>query len=148
MVIHTHTHICKCSELHLTSPFPSASLPDPGSTRSPHGSPHLCTSPSGLGARLVLVVGVQDQIDQMLRERRILPRYLGGYRLTDRETMKVVIEAVGVARTQCEQSLSKVCVRQRTAWQGVGGNRRVTETLSLSLTRILGSGPQRGRSYR
>ena len=37
------------------------------------------------------------------------PRYMDGYRLTDRDAMKVVIEAAGEARTQCEQSLSKVC---------------------------------------
>jgi hypothetical protein len=47
-------------------------------------------------------------IDDMLRERGMQPRYMNGYRLTDRETMKVVVEAAGEARTQCEQSLSKV----------------------------------------
>ena len=35
-------------------------------------------------------------------------RYMGGYRITDREAMRVVIEAAGEARTKCEQSLSKV----------------------------------------
>ena len=43
------------------------------------------------------------------------PRYMGGYRLTDRDAMKVVIEAAGEARTQCEQYLSKVCTTGRDA---------------------------------
>ena len=66
-------------------------------------------SPPGLGVNLVVVAGVQNQIDDLLRERGMQPRYMDGYRLTDRDAMKVVIEAAGEARTQCEQSLSKVC---------------------------------------
>ncbi|GAX75946.1 hypothetical protein CEUSTIGMA_g3389.t1 [Chlamydomonas eustigma] len=61
----------------------------------------------GLGVNLVVVAGVQNQIDHLLRERKMVPRYMAGYRITDRETMKVIIEAAGEVRTQCEQSLSK-----------------------------------------
>ena len=57
------------------------------------------------------MLGVSSQIDEMLRERGMQPRYMNGYRLTDRDTMKVVVEAAGEARTQCEQSLSKVSER-------------------------------------
>jgi amino-acid N-acetyltransferase len=60
------------------------------------------------------VIGVTRLIDDMLRERGMQPRYMNGYRLTDRETMKVVIEAAGQARTHCEQSLSKVSHCQGT----------------------------------
>lgn len=63
--------------------------------------------------KLVIVAGVQEQIDSSLRERGMLPRYMGGYRITDPETMKVTIEAAGEVRTQCEQALSKV--RERDA---------------------------------
>ncbi|GIL81500.1 hypothetical protein Vretimale_1003 [Volvox reticuliferus] len=61
----------------------------------------------GLGVHLILVVGVQQQIDVMLRERNLTPKYVGGYRLTDREAMRIAIEAAGQARTTCEQFLSK-----------------------------------------
>ena len=66
---------------------------------------------AGLGVNLVVVTGVTNQIDEMLRERGMQPRYMNGYRITDRDTMKVVVEAVGEARTQCEQSLSKVSMQ-------------------------------------
>lgn len=56
----------------------------------------------------MIVVGVQNQIDQMLLERGMQPRYMNGNRITDRETMRIVTEAVGEVRTQIEQTLSKV----------------------------------------
>lgn len=67
---------------------------------------------SGLGCRLVLVCGTQYQIDGMLKERSLAPKYVGGYRITDRETLRMSIEAAGQVRTQCEQFLSRVRVYQ------------------------------------
>ncbi|GLC55697.1 hypothetical protein PLESTB_001015800 [Pleodorina starrii] len=61
----------------------------------------------GLGVHLILVVGAQQQIDDMLKERGMIPKYVGGYRLTDREAMRIAIEAAGQIRTTCEQFLSK-----------------------------------------
>lgn len=48
------------------------------------------------------------QIDQMLEERGMTPAFVGGYRVTDRDALKIAIEAAGQVRTSCEQFLSKV----------------------------------------
>ncbi len=58
--------------------------------------------------QLVVVVGSQFQIDEMIRSRDMQPKYVGGYRITDREALKIAIEAAGQIRTTCEQFLSKV----------------------------------------
>ena len=55
-----------------------------------------------------MVAGAQCQIDEMLKERDMPLRYISGYRITDRDTLKVAIEAAGNVRTTCEQFLSKV----------------------------------------
>ncbi len=70
--------------------------------------------------RVVVVVGAQTQIDDMLMERGVQPKYISGYRITDRSTLKVAIEAAGEVRTTCEQLLSKVW----SATTGVGGRRQ------------------------
>ena len=85
--------------------------------------------------KLVLITGVQHQIDEMLQERGMQPRYVGGYRITDRETLKIVTEAVGDVRTQCEQVLSKVnaaCTSACGMYLGFGPawHRRVERSLS------------------
>ncbi|KXZ50954.1 hypothetical protein GPECTOR_14g2 [Gonium pectorale] len=61
----------------------------------------------GLGVQVILVVGAQQQIDDMLTERGSVPQYVGGYRITSREAMRIAIEAAGQIRTTCEQFLSK-----------------------------------------
>ncbi|KAG2485158.1 hypothetical protein HYH03_016048 [Edaphochlamys debaryana] len=61
----------------------------------------------GLGGKIIVVVGAQQQIDAMLQERGQTPKYVGGYRITDREAMRIAIEAAGQIRTTCEQFLSK-----------------------------------------
>ncbi|KAG2437190.1 hypothetical protein HXX76_005854 [Chlamydomonas incerta] len=61
----------------------------------------------GLGVQLIVVAGVNQQIDDMLQERNLTPKYVGGYRITDREAMRIAIEAAGQIRTTCEQFLSK-----------------------------------------
>lgn len=63
---------------------------------------------AGLGVQLIVVAGVNQQIDDMLQERNLTPKYVGGYRITDREAMRIAIEAAGQIRTTCEQFLSKV----------------------------------------
>ncbi len=63
---------------------------------------------AGLGIRLVVVVGVQNQINDMMRSRGLTPAVVGGYRITDKETLQIAIEAAGQVRTRCEQILSKV----------------------------------------
>lgn len=61
----------------------------------------------GLGVRLVVVTGCQNQIDRLLRERGQQPKYMGGYRITDRLAMDCTIDAVGQVRVHCLQSFSK-----------------------------------------
>eukprot|EP00798_Chlamydomonas_sp_ICE-L_P014642 gene14642-20678_t len=61
----------------------------------------------GLGVKLVLVAGAQVQIDAMLIQSKKQPKYVSGYRITDRATLKIAIEAAGNVRTACEQLLSK-----------------------------------------
>lgn len=61
----------------------------------------------GLGVRLVVVAGAQVQIDSILLESGMQPKYAMGYRVTDRATLKIAIEAAGNVRTSCEQLLSK-----------------------------------------
>ncbi|KAL6752404.1 Aspartate/glutamate/uridylate kinase [Haematococcus lacustris] len=61
----------------------------------------------GLGVRVVVVVGIQSQIDALLLERSFTPAYVGGYRVTDRDALRVAVEAAGQVRTMCEQILSK-----------------------------------------
>lgn len=56
----------------------------------------------------MVVTGVQEQIDAALRERRLVPKYMGGYRITDRAAMDAAIDAVGRVRVQCLQAFSKV----------------------------------------
>lgn len=64
---------------------------------------------AGLGVRLVVVNGCQADIDELLLERNLKPAYVGGYRVTDKEALKISIEAAGAVRTSSEQMLSKVC---------------------------------------
>jgi len=61
----------------------------------------------GLGVRLVVVAGCQPQIDVILKGRGSQPAYVGGYRVTDKQTLSISIEAAGNVRTACEQFLSK-----------------------------------------
>ena len=102
-----------CPPPYLYRPPPS--LRATPSALPPYVDPPLPLPHTGLGVKLVVVIGVQHHIDELLRERGMQPRYMGGYRLTDRDAMKVVIEAAGEARTQCEQYLSKVCTTGRDA---------------------------------
>ena len=68
----------------------------------------LCLS-AGLGVKLVIVLGVQPQIDALLEERGHEPKYMGGYRITDEHAMLAAMQAAGSARMEVEAQLSKVC---------------------------------------
>lgn len=80
----------------------------PTTTPSLFRAPHPTPPSTGLGVRVIVVVGAQQQIDSMLTERGMTPKYVGGYRLTDQKAMRIAIEAAGQIRTTCEQFLSKV----------------------------------------
>ncbi len=63
-----------------------------------------------MNVRLVLVLGVRHQMDQLLEARGVAPHYVDGYRVTDMEVMTAAAEATGAARVEVEAALSKVRV--------------------------------------
>ncbi|BDA40699.1 Amino-acid acetyltransferase [Coccomyxa sp. Obi] len=62
---------------------------------------------NGLGIRLVIVVGHQQQIDERLRQQGLEPRFVGGYRVTDAAALKAAAEASGLSRMEVEAHLSR-----------------------------------------
>lgn len=63
---------------------------------------------TGLGVRLVLVLGARPNIDAMVRQSGAEPQYAAGQRVTDARTMQAAMQAAGAARMQVEGRLSKV----------------------------------------
>ena len=61
---------------------------------------------ASLGVGLVLVHGTRPQIDALLEERGVRPRYVNGVRVTDEATLKCVTEANGRVRVEVEALLS------------------------------------------
>ncbi len=61
---------------------------------------------ASLGVRLVLVHGTRPQIDALLEERGLRPRYVRDIRVTDEATLKCVKEANGRVRLEIEALLS------------------------------------------
>jgi len=61
---------------------------------------------ASLGVGLVLVHGTRPQIDALLEERGVRPRYVNGVRVTDEATLKCVKEANGRVRVEIEALLS------------------------------------------
>jgi amino-acid N-acetyltransferase len=61
---------------------------------------------ASLGVRLVLVHGTRPQIDALLEERGLRPRYVRDVRVTDEATLKCVKEANGRVRLEIEALLS------------------------------------------
>ena len=56
----------------------------------------------------MLVVGVKQQIDELIRRAGAEPCFVGGYRVTDPAAMTAAAEATGAARAEVEARLSKV----------------------------------------
>jgi amino-acid N-acetyltransferase len=80
---------------------------------------------SRLGVRLVLVHGARPQIDARLTEAGIMPRYHDGLRITDSESLPLVVEAIGRARFTVEARLSSGLPNTPMAGAGIrvaGGN--------------------------
>ena len=61
---------------------------------------------SSLGVRLALVHGARPQIDERLQQRGIPSTYHNGRRITDRQNLESVKDAVGNLRTLIESKLS------------------------------------------
>ncbi len=61
---------------------------------------------ASLGVRLVLVHGTRPQIDALMEERGLRPRYVRDVRVTDEATLKCVKEANGRVRLEIEALLS------------------------------------------
>lgn len=91
---------------HLSSNTHFCTLATTSTALHIHKMPLHCYA--GLGVRLVVVAGAQNQIDALLTDRGMTPSYAGGYRVTDKDALKVAMEAAGQVRTTCEQILSKV----------------------------------------
>lgn len=65
----------------------------------------ICT---GLGVRVVLVLGARQQIDELLQKQGEAPQYAAGYRVTDSVAMQTAVQAAGASRMAVEAQLSKV----------------------------------------
>lgn len=78
-----------------------------------------------LGVRLVLVHGARPQIDDRLARAGIEPTFHGGLRITDTESVPLVCEATGRARSEIEARLSTGLPNTPMAGAGIrvaGGN--------------------------
>ena len=70
---------------------------------------------AGLGVRLVIVLGAQQQIDAQLRQQGREPRFVGGYRVTDPAALLAAVEASGCSRMEVEpcpmslRAMSQLC---------------------------------------
>jgi amino-acid N-acetyltransferase len=64
------------------------------------GAECRASAAAGLGVRLVIVLGSQQQIDANLREQGREPEFVGGYRVTDRAALLAAVEASGCSRME------------------------------------------------
>lgn len=55
---------------------------------------------TGLGVRLVIVVGHQQQTDERLLQLGLQPHFVGGYRVTDAAALKAAVESAGLTRME------------------------------------------------
>lgn len=61
---------------------------------------------AALGVRIVLAFGVRAQVEALMHERKLKPKYRDGVRITDAAALKCLKEAVGSVRAEIEASLS------------------------------------------
>ena len=61
---------------------------------------------SSLGVRLVLVHGARPQIEQRLQDKGLASQFYNGRRITDRQCLECVMDAVGNLRSMIESRLS------------------------------------------
>ena len=71
---------------------------------------------SGLGVRLVLVLGARPGIDAMVRDSGYEPQYSHGQRVTDGVAMEAAMQAAGAARMEVEARLSQVVIITAAAY--------------------------------
>ena len=81
-----------------------------------------------LGVRIVLVMGVRQLLHEKLRAAGKQPTYKQGLRITDRETLELLKEASGTARSEIERSLTR-----RTLGSGSSNVNVVSSNLFFSL---------------
>eukprot|EP00963_Diacronema_lutheri_P003721 scaffold287_cov337-Pavlova_lutheri.AAC.84 len=79
----------------------------------------------GLGVRIVLAVGIGQQVDELLALRGKQSVFLDGYRVTDAAAMRGVMEASGAVRVDIEARLS--VIPTVAAVRRHGGNREFLE---------------------
>ena len=60
-----------------------------------------------LGVQIVLIVSTRQQVDQRLEELQRSRKYCGDFRVTDGDTLQVIKEMSGMARTEVERRLSR-----------------------------------------
>ncbi len=61
---------------------------------------------NSLAIKLVIVFGVRPQIDEILKEKNIIPEYCGSLRVTDEASINSVTQAVGDVKIKIEALLS------------------------------------------
>jgi amino-acid N-acetyltransferase len=69
---------------------------------------HVTSPVAGLGIRLVLVLGAQQQINDALESQGTSALFVGGYRVTTAAALEAAVEAAGRSRTAVERMLSRV----------------------------------------
>ena len=69
---------------------------------------HVLPCHTGLGVRIVLIIGARQQIDELLEKQGEAPQYAAGYRVTDSVAMQTAVQAAGASRMAVEAQLSKV----------------------------------------
>ena len=79
----------------------------------------------GLGVRIVLAVGIGQQVDELLAMRGKQSVFMDGYRVTDAAAMRGVMEASGAVRVDIEARLS--VIPTVAAVRRHGGNREFLE---------------------
>lgn len=72
-----------------------------------------------LEVQLVLVHGARPQIEERLKERKIVPKMVADRRVTDQESLRCVVEAAGAVRLEIEAVLSRAVADSPMAGSGI-----------------------------